>query len=341
MDVPLNDRIPPAQSEPDESTVEENSDAPWNEPAECREAQVAQPLDGARLDKALVAMAPEFSRSHLQSLVESGHVRIDGRVADSNSRKVLEGQRLAVELVPTAESQAFRPEAMALPVLFEDEQLIVINKPAGWVVHPAAGNWQGTLLNGLLAWHAGAAALPRAGIVHRLDKDTSGAMVVGKTLQAVTALQRAMAAREVHRQYLAIAHGRFSPGRASIDSPLARDPRSRMRMAVLGSGKPARTDVELLALAQVEIAGRQESVSALSCTLHTGRTHQIRVHLSSRGHPLLGDLLYGGRPALGMHRQALHATRLSFTHPLGGQALSFEAPLPPDFAQAWDAVTGI
>jgi len=194
-------------------------------------------------------------------------------------------------------------------------------------VHPAAGNWSGTLLNALLAHHAGAATLPRAGIVHRLDKDTSGLMVVGKTLAATTALTRAIAAREVHRQYLAIAHGELAGAAFSIDAPLARDPQSRVRMAVLGGGRPARTDVEVLAA--------RDGASALRCVLHTGRTHQIRVHLASRGHPLVGDTLYGGREMFGMTRQALHAERLAFAHPISGRPLRFDAAPPPDFASAW------
>ncbi len=265
-------------------------------------------------------------------------MRLDDRVVTGSSRKVLAGQRLAVELVPTAESRAFRPEAMALPVVFEDEQLLVVDKPAGLVVHPAPGHWQGTLLNGLLAWHAVAATLPRAGIVHRLDKDTSGLMVVGKTLPAVTALARAIAAREVQRQYLALAHGDWPAGQTRVDSPIGRDPRSRVRMAVLATGRAARTDVSRVALGYPSDADAAHGVSALRCVLHTGRTHQIRVHLASRGHPLLGDLLYGGRAALGLRRQALHAARLGFVHPMTGQAMSFDAPPPEDLAQAWARV---
>ena len=294
---------------------------------EIRRSVVTHALHGQRIDKAVVAAAPEFSRSHLQSLIEKGHVQLEGRVVQTASRKVLAGQQLAVELMPTPESQAFRAEAMALQVVFEDADLMVINKPAGLVVHPAAGHWSGTLLNGLLAHHAGASALPRAGIVHRLDKDTSGLMVVGKTLIAVTALVRAIAARTVHRQYLAIAHGAVSAKRMEIDAPVGRDPQSRVRMAVLASGKPARTDVDLLL--------RCAAFSGVRCTLHTGRTHQIRVHLASRGHPLVGDEVYGGRQALGMQRQALHATRLSFGHPCSDQSLAFEAEPPTDFADAW------
>ncbi len=312
--------------------------APWNEPPEVREARVDEALHAERIDKAVVSLAPEFSRTHLQGLIAGGHVQLDGRVVTGASRKVAAGQRLTVELIATAESRAFRPEVMELSVVFEDEHLIVVDKPAGMVVHPAAGNWQGTLLNGLLAWHAAAATLPRAGIVHRLDKDTSGLMVVGKTLPAVTALSRAIAARDVHRQYIALAHGDWPTGPVRIDAPIGRDPHSRIRMAVLASGRAAQTDVERLALARRADAGVSGSVSALRCTLHTGRTHQIRVHLASRGHPLVGDSLYGGHPALGLQRQALHAVRLAFVHPRTGQTLTFEAPAPDDFARAWACV---
>jgi len=331
--VGKNYRVGPLAQLPDE--VDDEADAPApDEPAETRESEVGAAQHGRRLDHAVVALAPEFSRTHLQALIGAGHVRVDGERVTLPSRKVLAGQRLAVELVGSAESRAFRPEAMALPVVFEDAHLVVIDKPAGLVVHPAAGNWHGTLLNGLLAWHAAAATLPRAGIVHRLDKDTSGLMVVGKTLPAVTALSRAIAAREVHRQYLALAHGAWPPARTRIDAPIGRDPRSRVRMAVLASGRTARTEVERVALAP-ELEG---GVSALRCTLHTGRTHQIRVHLASRGHPLLADPVYGGRPALGLQRQALHAQRLAFAHPASGKDVAFEAAPPPDFGRAWDEV---
>ncbi len=324
----------PAEDDGDASSALSGPDMPGeaDELAERRQHEVTSAQHGERLDKLLVTVAGEFSRRHLQGLIDGGQVRIDGQAATVAARRVRAGQRVEVDLLPTAESLAFRPEAIVLPVVYEDEQLLVIDKPAGLVVHPAAGHWSGTLLNGLLAHHAGAAALPRAGIVHRLDKDTSGLMVVGKTLVAVTALSRAIATREVHRRYLALAHGRFEAATLRLESPIGRDPRSRVRMAVVGGGRPARTDVERLA--------NSGPYSALRCTLHTGRTHQIRVHLAAQGHPLVADALYGGAAALGLTRQALHAQRLAFTHPASGETLAFEAPLPEDLAAAWRQVAG-
>jgi 23S rRNA pseudouridine1911/1915/1917 synthase len=300
------------------------------EPPETRTASVESTQHGERLDKAVVTMAPEFSRSHLQGLIRGGQVSVDGIVVASPAQRLRAGQRLAVTLLPTAESRAYRAENLPLVVVHEDDHLLVLDKAAGMVVHPAAGNWSGTLLNALLARYPASAALPRAGIVHRLDKDTSGLMVVGKTLPAVTALVRAIAAREVHRRYLALAHGRPATETFSVDAPIGRDPQTRMRMAVLASGKASRTDVECLASA--------DGVSALRCTLHSGRTHQIRVHLASRGLPLVADRLYGGRPALGIERQALHAAELAFAHPVSGAVLALRAPLPADLAGPWQAI---
>ncbi len=299
---------------------------------ERRESTVGAALHGERLDKAVVGFVPEFSRNHLQQLIRAGWVKVDGAPVASPAQRVRAGQRLLVTLQPTEESRAYRAEALAIDVVHEDDDVLVIDKAAGMVVHPAAGNWSGTLLNALLARDPASAALPRAGIVHRLDKDTSGLMVVGRTIAAVTALTRAIAAREVQRHYLAIAHGMPTQGGWSVEAPIGRDPKVRTRMAIVASGKPARTDVERVA-ARGGFAG-------LRCTLHSGRTHQIRVHLSACGLPLVGDRLYGGAPALGMQRQALHAALLAFVHPRSGKRLAFESAPPQDFAHAWAEVAG-
>jgi len=317
------------------STDEHDPPAEDTDVIEQRQVLVAPEQHGLRLDKVLVAMAPEFSRSHLQHLLGQGRVQVDGLQARVASRRLKVGQRVRQELAPNGESLAYVAQPIALEVLFEDEHLMVINKPAGLVVHPAPGNWSGTLLNGLLAHHAGAAALPRAGIVHRLDKDTSGVMMVGKTLAAVTALVRAIAARQVHRRYLALAHGVPQHPEFSVELPIGRDPRVRVRMAVVpvaAGGKAARTDVQCV--------GHDARHSALVCTLHSGRTHQIRVHLSASQLPLLADGLYGGKPALKLERQALHATLLCLNHPVNEQPLRFECLPPADFAGAWAVVTG-
>lgn len=327
-----------ASAEPaDEAAVDAAADAASDAEVECRETVVTAGQHGERLDKVLAALTPEFSRSHVQHLVEQGHARLQGLAVRVPARRVRAGDALALDLVPTDESRAFRPEpAMraSLDIVFEDAHLLVVHKPAGLVVHPAAGHWSGTLLNALLAHHAEAAALPRAGIVHRLDKDTSGLMVVGKTLTAVTALVRAIAAREVQRHYVALAWGDV-PESVTIDAPIGRDPRSRLRMSVVSvaqGGRDARTEVACVA--------RRDGASALRCKLHTGRTHQIRVHLSSRGWPLVSDSVYGGRCGLGLTRQALHAVRLGLVHPATQQPLSFLAAPPADFARAWEQVAG-
>lgn len=282
---------------------------------------------GKRLDLALAALVPEFSRSYLQQLVEAGAVSVAGRPIVRASHKVKAGEAGAIELRPTPQSQAFRPEPVPIDVVHEDEHLLVIDKPAGLVVHPAAGNWSGTLLNGLLARDAAAASLPRAGIVHRLDKDTSGLMVVARTRAAMDALVRMIGARDVSRQYLALAHRVWEgPPTRTVDAPIGRDPRNRLRMAVVESGKPALTTFDLIENAQAGCLVR--------ATLHTGRTHQIRVHMAHIGHPLVADALYGGSPAAGLQRQALHAFRLAFAHPVTGALLDFNAPLPDDLQSA-------
>ncbi len=295
--------------------------------AELRPFAIAVPHHGARLDRALTALAPEFSRSYLQQLIEAGAVTLNGAAVARCAHKVKAGDQGVIELRPTPQSQAFRPEPMELKVVFEDEHLLVVDKPAGLVVHPAPGNWSGTLLNGLLARDPAAALLPRAGIVHRLDKDTSGLMVVARSRATMDALVQRIAAREVARQYVALAHRPWGTAALrNVDAPIGRDPRNRLRMAVVESGKPARTLFERL----------QECAQGcwVRATLETGRTHQIRVHMAHIGHPLVADELYGGAPAAGLARQALHAYRLAFEHPATGRALEFHAPLPADLRQA-------
>ncbi|RYY80118.1 MAG: RluA family pseudouridine synthase [Comamonadaceae bacterium] len=293
-----------------------------------RQVQVAAAQHGERLDRVLAEQLPEFSRSFLQQLVAGGAVRINGREASRAAHRVKAGDTLAIELRPTPQSQAFRPEAMPITVVHEDEHLLVIDKPAGLVVHPAPGHWSGTLLNGLLARDTRASELPRAGIVHRLDKDTSGLMVVARSRPAMDALVRLIAAREVSRQYLALAHRAWTgPAARDVDAPIGRDPRNRLRMAVVDlatdAGKTARTSFELV--------DGNDTGCLVRASLHTGRTHQIRVHMAHIGHPLVGDGLYGGEPAAGLQRQALHAFRLAFDHPFTGEALDLRSPLPADF----------
>ncbi|MCZ8251693.1 MAG: RluA family pseudouridine synthase [Hylemonella sp.] len=299
--------------------------------AERRPWTIGPAQHGLRLDRALGELVPEFSRSYLQQLIEAGMVTQGATVLRKPAHKVRAGETGYIELRPTPQSQAFVPETMVLDIVHLDEHLLVLNKPAGLVVHPAPGNWRGTLLNGLLAHDAKASQLPRAGIVHRLDKDTSGLMVVARTRAAMDALVRMIAAREVSRQYQALAHRPWiGPSPREVQGAIGRDPRNRLRMAVVDlshqAGKPAHTTFDLL----------QSTAQGcwLRCTLHTGRTHQIRVHAASIGHPLLADTLYGGTPAAGLVRQALHAWRLAFVHPVSGQALVFQAPPPADFVQA-------
>lgn len=286
---------------------------------------------GSRLDVALVALVPEFSRSYLQQLVQSGAVSVNGKCISKTAQKTKVSDRGSIELRPTPQSQAFRAEAIPLEIVFSDEHLLVINKAAGMVVHPAPGNWSGTVMNALLGMDARAFNLPRAGIVHRLDKDTSGLMVVARTRQTMDALVHAIAARQVKRQYLALGHNPWSgPRQCSVVAPIGRDPANRLRMAVVDlarqPGKTAQTDLALL--------GSVAEGCLVHCTLHTGRTHQIRVHMASVGHPLVADVTYGGRALAGMHRQALHAYHLSFNHPIDGRVLSFQALMPIDFVRA-------
>ena len=325
------------QASPGEEAVQdliEDESAALSE-TESRVIDMGADQHGERLDKALADRVPEFSRSYLRQLLEHGAVQLNGHVFFKVAQKVKAGDRVVLEMRPTLESQAFRPESMAIDVVHEDEHLLVVNKPAGLVVHPAPGNWSGTLLNGLMARDPKSALVPRAGIVHRLDKDTSGLMVVARTRASMDALVHMIAQRQVHRQYLALAHRSWqAAGSIAVDAPIGRDPRNRLRMAVVDlamhAGKVARTDVELLA------NGAQ--VCWVRCTLHTGRTHQIRVHMAFKGHPLVADGLYGGISLAGMQRQALHAFRLAFTHPVTGEAMEFLAPVPTDMRSALDVL---
>ncbi len=306
-------------------------DAEAGADAEWRQVSVPAASHGERLDRALAGIVPEFSRSYLQQLIAAAAVELNGVAVTKASAKVKAGDVLRIELKPTPQSQAFKPEAMALDVVFEDEHLLVINKAAGLVVHPAPGNWSGTLLNGLLARDPQAGLLPRAGIVHRLDKDTSGLMVVARKRQTMDALVAMIAERSVSREYLALAHGAWrGPAARQVDAPMGRDPRNRLRMAVVdlekNAGKSASTGMVLLQ--------SEGAFCLVKCKLQTGRTHQIRVHMASIGHPLVADEVYGGKPAAGLERQALHAWRLAFVHPATGEALEFKSPLPADLAAA-------
>ena len=289
-------------------------------------------MAGLRLDQALAQMFPDYSRSRLVAWLKSGSVLVDGE--SRRPRDKVDGGE-SIELSPVAEvAVTSRPEPIALDIAWEDDSLLVINKPAGLVVHPGAGNQTGTLMNGLLHHAPGLEALPRAGIIHRLDKDTTGLMLVAKTLTAHTALTRALAERDISRQYRAICQGVLTGG-GTISASIGRHPVDRTRMAVIDGGRPATTHFTVLE--------RFRGHTYIDVRLDTGRTHQIRVHFAHRRNPLLGDPVYGGRLALpagaseeliealrAFRRQALHAFRLEFRHPESGDALAVEAPLPSD-----------
>jgi len=298
---------------------------------ELRQAVVPVESHGQRLDLALVQIVPEFSRSYLQQLIDAGAVTHNGRTQNKPAAKVKAGDRVSIELKPTPQSQSFRPEPMALDVVYEDSHIVVINKPAGLVVHPAPGNWSGTLLNGLLARDAQASTLPRAGIVHRLDKDTSGLMVVARTRQAMDQLVQMIAARSVNRQYIALAHNTWQGARTrQVDFSVGRDVKNRLRMAVVDLAKnPGKTACTTITLLENGV-----SYCLVRCKLHTGRTHQIRVHMAAIGYPLLADELYGGRPEAGLHRQALHACELAFDHPVTGESMRFKSLVSADIQAA-------
>ena len=280
-----------------------------------------------RLDKVLASLLPEHSRSRLQGWIEKGHVLLNGQTPRLRE-KAGPGDVITVYPQPAPEDLAFAPEDIAFDVIAETDEWVVVNKPAGLVTHPGAGNWSGTLLNGLLYRYPELARLPRAGIVHRLDKDTSGAMVVARSDTAQTHLVRQLQARSVQREYLALAHGKLA-GEGRVELAIGRDPSVPVRMAVERPIAPKPAATRYRAVRHTEYEG--QPITEVVCRLETGRTHQIRVHLSSLGHPLLGDTLYGGRAIAGATRQMLHARALAFEDPAESTTVSFEAPLPADF----------
>ncbi|HVF62748.1 MAG TPA: RluA family pseudouridine synthase [Casimicrobiaceae bacterium] len=287
-----------------------------------------------RLDQALAQLLPQHSRMRLKSWIDDGLVTIDGEIVQPRHR-VGEGEAVMLREATIVEALGDRPEALPLVVVDEDDAILVIDKPAGLVVHPGAGNRTGTLLNALLHHSPMLADVPRAGIVHRLDKDTSGLLVAAKTLEAHTDLVRQLAARSVLREYLALVRGDMTKS-VIVDAPIGRHPQRRTSMAVVARGKPARTHVDVVA--------RGGAATLVRCRLETGRTHQIRVHLASIGHALVGDPLYVGRsgraPAAleDFPRQALHAQRLGLSHPTTRRKRSWTSPLPDDFAALLDAI---
>lgn len=307
--------------------------------------EVPSSLGGQRLDLALQQMLPDHSRSRLQTWIKDGLVLMDGQ-APTAKTKVWGGERLLVTPPRNLQENAFSPEEIALDVVYEDDALIIINKPAGLVVHPAAGNWSGTLLNALLFHWPALKEVPRAGIVHRLDKDTSGLLVVAKTLEAQTSLVRQLQGRSVKREYRAIVWGQLWRN-GKVDQPVGRHPHQRTKMAVVRKGKPAVTHYEVLE--------RFGTNTYLRCNLETGRTHQIRVHLQHLKAPMVGDPLYGigniiphkmMSPALravigDFKRQALHAIKLGLIHPVTNEAMEWQIELADDMRALLEAMRAV
>ncbi|HUW25268.1 MAG TPA: 23S rRNA pseudouridine(1911/1915/1917) synthase RluD [Gallionella sp.] len=288
---------------------------------------------GMRFDQVLAKLLPEYSRSRLQAWIAAEQASLNGAVAVAK-QKVWGGETIIVLPQTHPAEQPYLAEDIALNIVYEDEALLVINKPAGLVVHPGSGNWQGTLLNALLHHAPQLAEVPRAGIVHRIDKDTSGLLVVAKTLAAQTALVRQLQSRSVKREYLALVWGELRHG-GKVDAPIGRHPAQRVKMAVVENGKPAVT--------HYQPEEKFPSCTLLRCRLETGRTHQIRVHLAYIGHPLVGDSTYlkGAQKCVPrlralLHefpRQALHATHLALEHPVSGGMMEWHAPVPEDMGQ--------
>ena len=282
---------------------------------------------GGRLDAVLAGLLPEYSRSRIQSWIRDGDVRLDGATAEVRTR-VRGGELVEMTVEPQPASLPSLPEDIPLDVVYEDDSILVIDKPAGLVVHPGSGNWQGTLLNGLLHHAPQLTHVPRAGIVHRLDKDTSGLMVVALTLQAQTSLVRQLQARTVRREYLAIVQGRVGQD-GRVDAPIGRHATQRTRMAVVSGGREAVT--------HYRVVTRFAAHTLVRCSLETGRTHQIRVHMQHIGYPLVGDPVYHRRRtepvgcARAFDRQALHATQLGLLHPLTGEPMLWQRDPPADF----------
>ena len=299
------------------------------------EKPIPEALAGERLDRALARMFPEYSRSRLKEWLLQGYVTVDNE--SPRPRDPVHGGEQVVLKPPGTDVVSSEPEPIELEIAYEDDDLLVVNKPPGLVVHPGAGNPRGTLMNGLLAYDAGLRQLPRAGIVHRLDKETSGLLLVGRNIEAHTALVRALAEREIERRYIAVCSGVLTGG-GKIDAPIARHPVDRVRMAVVDNGKPAVTHYRVLE--------RFRGHTLVDVRLETGRTHQIRVHFAYRRHPLLGDPVYGGRMALPrgagpaletmlreFSRQALHAAHLQFAQPKTGAHIDVSAELPADLRE--------
>jgi 23S rRNA pseudouridine1911/1915/1917 synthase len=296
---------------------------------------------GLRLDQALAKLLPEYSRSRLQEWVAQGLVTLNGAAATSK-QKVWGGEKLEVTPQSNPAEQPYAAEDIAIDIVFEDDSIIVINKPVGLVVHPGSGNWQGTLLNALLHHDPSLAEVPRAGIVHRLDKDTSGLLVVAKTLVAQTALVRQLQERSVRREYLALAHGEIERG-GRVDAPIDRHPSQRTKMAVVDGGKPAVT--------HYSIVESFPGCTLLRCKLETGRTHQIRVHMAHLRHPLVGDHIYikGAQKCppemratlLEFPRQALHAERLGLEHPETGEWMEWQRDMPDDMRQLLEKIRSL